>query len=251
VHTAGPATFGAARSSKEAGDATPAGVVSPGWSVLHLFCTVGPGTDRAAAELAVKACEAAGSQVVTAAMLGHKADLGVLALGPSLDALRSLQSALVASGCTITYSYVSLTEVSEYASGAPEAMREARLHPVLPPAEMPVFCFYPMSKRRSGDDNWYRLGYDERLELMYGHGATGRTFHGRVLQLVTGSTGLDDFEWGVTLFAVTMDDLKSCVYTMRFDEASARYAEFGPFLVGTVGPLDEVLGAIGAGAPHP
>jgi chlorite dismutase len=80
---------------------------------------------------------------------------------------------------------------------------------------------------------------------MFGHGGVGRTFAGRVLQLVTGSTGIDDHEWGVTLFAIHPDDLKECVYTMRFDEASARYAEFGPFVTGVVGTLDEVLGAVG------
>jgi chlorite dismutase len=80
---------------------------------------------------------------------------------------------------------------------------------------------------------------------MLGHGATGRTFAGRVLQLITGSTGLDEFEWGVTLFGVRPDDIKDCVYTMRFDEASARFAEFGPFLTGTVGALDDVLRAVG------
>ena len=80
---------------------------------------------------------------------------------------------------------------------------------------------------------------------MLGHGATGRTFAGRVLQLVTGSTGIDDYEWGVTLFGVNPDDLKACVYEMRYDEASARFAEFGPFVTGVVGTLDEVLDAVG------
>jgi chlorite dismutase len=80
---------------------------------------------------------------------------------------------------------------------------------------------------------------------MYEHGASGRKFAGRVLQLVTGSTGLDDFEWGVTLFAAAPDDLKECVHTMRFDEASARYADFGPFYTGIVGPVEEVLGICG------
>lgn len=80
---------------------------------------------------------------------------------------------------------------------------------------------------------------------MYGHGGTGRTFAGRVLQLVTGSTGLDDYEWGVTLFGVHPDDLKACVYTMRYDTASSRYAEFGRFVAGVVGTVDEVLGAAG------
>ena len=80
---------------------------------------------------------------------------------------------------------------------------------------------------------------------MRGHGATGRTFAGRILQLITGSTGLDDFEWGVTLFGVHPDDLKDVVYTMRYDEASAIYAEFGPFYTGVVGPIEELLAELG------
>ena len=114
--------------------------------------------------------------------------------------------------------------------------------PSCPPTGKPAFCFYPMSKRRAADDNWYALDFERRKELMLGHGAVGRTFPGRVLQLITGSTGLDDWEWGVTLFGRTPDDLKDCVYQMRFDEASARYAEFGPFYAGMVDELDVVLG---------
>ena len=98
-----------------------------------------------------------------------------------------------------------------------------------------------MSKRRGDKDNWYTLPYEAREELMRGHGKTGRTFAGRVLQLITGSTGLDDWEWGVTLFGVHPDDLKDTVYTMRFDEASALYAEFGPFYTGLVGEVEDVL----------
>ena len=98
---------------------------------------------------------------------------------------------------------------------------------------------------RSEQHNWYELPYEQREQLMFGHGATGRRFAGRVLQLVTGSTGIDDHEWGVTLFAERPDDLKECVYTMRYDTASARFAEFGPFVTGAVGPLDEVLAAVG------
>jgi len=113
---------------------------------------------------------------------------------------------------------------------------------VLPPEGMRAWCFYPMTKRRNEVHNWYTLSYEEREALMIEHGKTGRTFRGRVLQLVTGSTGLDDFEWGVTLFAVHVDDLKECVYTMRFDEGSALYGEFGDFYTGLVGSLDEVLG---------
>ncbi|HVB06969.1 MAG TPA: chlorite dismutase family protein [Acidimicrobiales bacterium] len=215
------------------------------WAVLHLFAPLGPEARRGEIELALKECQSAGSQVVTVALLGHRADLGLLALGEDAATLRRLQSELRRAGVAPSYSYVSRTEVSEYAAGAPAEMREARLHPRLPPEGMPAFCFYPMSKRREAGDNWYRLPYDERLALMHGHGAVGRTFRGRVLQLVTGSTGLDDYEWGVTLFGRSPDDLKECVYEMRFDEASARYAEFGPFLSGTVGEPDAVLDALG------
>ena len=142
-------------------------------------------------------------------------------------------------------SYVSLTEVSEYAQGMPEAMLQSRLYPRLPPEGKTAFCFYPMSKRRNVGANWYEQPYEERERLMRAHGASGRTFAGRVVQLITGSTGLDEFEWGVTLFAVGPDDLKDVVYKMRFDEASAHYAEFGPFYVGAVASIDEVLTAVG------
>ena len=214
---------------------------STGWGVLHLFCKVGGVTDAEAVASAVKAARGDEHQVVTFSVFGHKADIGFLAVGPDLRRLRRLQGALCAAGLTIVDSYVSLTEVSEYAAGMPAEMLEPRLHPKLPPAGMASVCFYPMSKRRSPGQNWYTLPYESREQLMQGHGRTGRGFRGRVLQLVTGSTGLDDYEWGVTLFAVHPDDLKDCVYTMRFDEASAVYAEFGPFFYGIVGELDEVL----------
>jgi hydrogen peroxide-dependent heme synthase len=142
-------------------------------------------------------------------------------------------------------SYVSMTELSEYAKGVPEEMRNARLYPALPPEGKNAWCFYPMSKRREDGANWFTLPYDDRKELMYEHGASGRKFAGRVLQVVTGSAGVDDFEWGVTLFAEHPDDLKEVVYTMRFDRASAEYAEFGAFYTGAVGTLDEVLAATG------
>jgi chlorite dismutase len=213
--------------------------------VLHLFFALGPTVDKEAVVKAVKTARAAGDQVVTVALLGHKADLGVMALGPDMWRLRALQSALAGTGLEATGSYVSLTEVSEYAQGVPEEMKQARLYPTLPPPDKRAFCFYPMSKRRSADHNWYALDYDARKELMLGHGAVGRTFRDRIVQLITGSTGLDDWEWGVTLFGVHPDDLKTCVYDMRFDEASARYAEFGPFWTGMVGEIEEVLDSVG------
>jgi peroxiredoxin len=209
--------------------------------VLHLFYRASPAVDAERVMRAVKAAQEDGQQVVAVALLGHKADLGFMLLGPDAVALRRAQSELGAAGLVATSSYVSLTEVSEYARGMPPERLEPRLYPKLPPEGKRAFCFYPMSKRREAEGNWYMLDYESRLSLMYQHGASGRRFAGRVLQLVTGSTGLDDFEWGVTLFAEAPDDLKECVHTMRFDEASARYAEFGPFYTGIVAPVEQAL----------
>jgi chlorite dismutase len=89
-----------------------------------------------------------------------------------------------------------------------------------------------MSKRRSVDANWFALDFDERFRLMHDHGRHGRRHAGKVVQLVTASTGLDDWEWGVTLFATEPTALKDVVYELRYDEVSARYADFGPFIVG-------------------
>ncbi len=229
-------------------------VPTVGWGVLHLFCKLspansadaGPRCDADAVVQAVKDAQGDEVQVVTVAMLGHKADLCVMALGADLWRLRRLQSDLQAAGLIVVDSYVSLTEVSEYAAGVPDEMKQARLYPTLPPEGMTAFCFYPMSKRR-GDvegSNWFTMPFDERKEMMYGHGAAGRKFAGRIVQVITGSTGIDDWEWGVTLFAVHPDVLKECVYTMRFDEGSARFAEFGPFLTGIVAPVEDVLAQI-------
>ena len=112
---------------------------------------------------------------------------------------------------------------------------------------MRAMCFYPMSKRRGvgpTDANWFTLPFEDRIRLMHEHGTSGRKFAGRITQLITGSAGLDDYEWGVTLFAHDPADLKQVVYTMRFDEASAKYAEFGPFITGLIGELGEVLVAL-------
>jgi chlorite dismutase len=102
------------------------------------------------------------------------------------------------------------------------------------------FCFYPMSKRRDPGQNWYALDHEKRRELMGGHMRVGRTYSGRVRQLVTGSTGLDDWEWGVSLFAHNPYDIKAIVYEMRFDPASHSYAEFGPFYNGLPLPMKDI-----------
>jgi peroxiredoxin len=216
-----------------------------GWGVLHLFCRLEPGFETGSLRKAVAAAEGDGYQVVTVALLGHKADLGLMVLGPDVWRLRRFQTEVVHAGAAPAQSYVSLTEVSEYAASLPDEMRRARLFPSLPPEGKTAFCFYPMSKRRNEANNWFALDFDARKELMLGHGKVGRTFAGRILQVITGSVGLDDWEWGVTLFGVHPDDLKDCVYEMRFDEASALYAEFGPFYTGMVGTLDEVLDVLG------
>lgn len=240
-----------------------------GRGVLHLFLRI----DRAAA---AGLPAAAGKDLLTVleravvrddvqlhlfSVLGHKADIMVFALADDLGLLRRLQTELTASeyapALDLPYSYLSLTETSEYTPTA-ESYREEmagkgvegedlerrvqefaermerynrdKLYPDMP--EWEVACFYPMSHRRAGDDNWYLLDFEERKRLMHEHGRSGRAYTGRVLQLVTGSTGIDDWEWAVTLFAHDIDDLKDIVYRMRYDEASARFAEFGPFITG-------------------
>jgi chlorite dismutase len=249
-----------------------------GWGVLHLFYAVD--RERAAADPgaakhvldAIAAFTDDDHQVLTFSVLGHKADLGVMALGPDLARLQQLQHALSAAPLRATWSYVSLTEASEYTTtedderarlAAEEQVtdpaevearliawrermahyREHRVHPRLPMKKS--ICFYPMSKRRVGDDNWYALPFPQRKQLMRGHARVGRGYAGRVLQLITGSTGLDDWEWGVTLLADDPGALKEIVYEMRFDEASARYAEFGPFVTGLVHEPAETLRRVG------
>jgi peroxiredoxin len=200
-----------------------------------------------------------------------KADLGFMLLTPDLQVANVFEKQLSLSlGPEIlspTYSYLSQTESSEYTTtreqyaadtlvaeeglteGSPEfeaglkAFDERmthylkhRLYPVLP--DWPVICFYPMSKRRNGGDNWYALDFEARKKLMAGHARVGRTYSGRILQLITGSTGLDEYEWGVTLLAKDTIDVKSIVYEMRFDEVTARYGEFGDFYIGMQLPLD-------------
>ncbi len=120
------------------------------------------------------------------------------------------------------------------------ALANRRLHPTRP-AELPWVCFYPMSKRRGPEQNWYTLSLEERSRLMYAHGLTGRRYAGRVQQVIAGAIGFDAWEWGVTLFAKDPLDFKRIVTDMRFDEVSAKYAEFGEFYVGRVAKPGEWL----------
>ncbi len=171
-------------------------------------------------------------------MLGHKADLLFLYFAPRLETLAEAEahfrSAAWAGLLNPVWSYVSVVEMSQYlAKGASvenSSYLQGRLYPAVPQTRYLVF--YPMSKRRLLDDNWYMLTTEERRELMKSHGLIGHRHRSRVTQIITGSQGLDDWEWGVTLFADDPVAFKKIVYEMRFDEATARFGEFGPFYTG-------------------
>src|SRR5687768_5028809 len=211
----------------------------------------------------LKANSAASNPRITSyTNIGGKADLVFMLTAAELGQLGQMHRDLEASFPTGTletvYTYLSITELPDYVTSEEEmrqsliqekldpgseafetrlkALKERhaqyehfRLYPELPDWE--VMAFYPMSKRRSGNDNWYSLDFTKRKELMAGHARVGRKYAGRISQLITGATGLDDWEWGVTLMAHQVDALKEIVYEMRFDEVSARYGEFGPFYV--------------------
>ena len=214
---------------------------SVGLGVLHLFCAYSAEVDvDMVTKVATNALNC-GVQVVPVALLGHKADIALMCLSDDLWQLRDIQTGLQHAGLQIVDSYLSMTEISEYAQGVPDEAKNARLYPQLPPDGKRAWCFYPMSKKREAHANWFSLPFDERKDLMHEHGVSGRKFAGRIVQLITASTGLDDFEWGVTLFGVHLDDLKDVVYTMRFDQASAVYADFGVFYTGLVCTIDELL----------
>jgi hydrogen peroxide-dependent heme synthase len=252
---------------------------SVGWGVTHLYFRVDPGRapapGQAGKELvaAIDAFEAEPDhQALCSLVLGLKADLGVMTLGPNLTRHEALARALRGlPALEPAYSFVSLTETSEYMETLEDARarllgqgaehleerlakaeerlaryREDKLHPRLP--RRAVLAFYPMSKAREPGANWYRLPFEERRRLMGGHGKVGRRYSGRVLQLVSGATGLDDFEWGVTLLADDLAAIKQIVYEMRFDEVTASYGRFGPFLVGLTCPAADFpdrLGLVG------
>jgi chlorite dismutase len=184
-------------------------------------------------------------------VVGHKADLVFMHLRESLDELNALETSFnktsFAEHTLPAYSYVSVVELSSYIGKPGVNPLEdpdivARLKPVLPKSDH--ICFYPMNKRREGNDNWYMLSMEERRNMMRSHGMIGRNYAGKVKQIITGSVGFDDWEWGVTLFADDPLQFKKLVYEMRFDEVSARYGEFGEFFVGNrldIAKLEDML----------
>lgn len=185
-------------------------------------------------------------------ILGQKADLMLIALRETPEELSEVETKFVklaiANYMVPSYSYVSVVELSNYLAQDTEENPydkpyvKSRIYPELPQSK--YVCFYPMDKRRKGSDNWYMLTMDERRELMYSHGMIGRNYSGKIKQIITGSVGLDDHEWGVSLFSDDMLQFKKIVYEMRFDEVSARYGEFGTFFVGNRLDQEKVKGLL-------
>jgi chlorite dismutase len=255
-----------------------------GWHCTHLYfrfdraalaalsaAQVQAGRDELVAILD-PAGPAAPQRLQTSVVSGHKADFGLMLMDPNPLVIESVNQRLLASplGAALvqTYSFVSITEISEYvpsveqygkklaAEGDPEGspahtaklkayadrlpmMNRQRLTPEFPP--YPATCFYPMNKKRKVSENWFLLPFEERNRMMAEHAKSGMTFAGKVQQLITVGVGLDDWEWGVTLWAKNPQYLTEIVYRMRFDEASARYAEFGPFYTSYITTPAEML----------
>ncbi len=203
---------------------------------------------------------------------GHKADFAIIAMDPNpltVDGVHQrIMSSALGEAIEPTYSFVSLSEISEYLPNKeqyaaklirtgedPEStgfqakvasyekrlpmMLAQRLAPEFP--NWPAMCFYPMNKARNVGANWFMEPFSTRMELMAEHAQSGMSFAGRVSQLITASVGLDDWEWGVTLWARNPQFLKEIVYGMRFDEASARYGQFGQFYTGYLATAEEIL----------
>lgn len=242
-----------------------------GWYALHqIFRSAAP--EEAHARLT--AIEADGAEPPSGRgwsrwvrLIGSPADLMLIHFRPTLDDIATAQDAsqhwITTLRLELVYSLLSVTEAGLYhitaelatnaearggRVGDPAYIAEMservraeldsdhvkrRLYPQ-PTIDMPYVCFYPMSKKRDPGQNWYSLSLEERSRLMHAHGLTGRKYAGRIQQIITGAIGLDAWEWGVTLFARDPLDFKRIVTEMRFDEVSAKYAEFGDFYVGKV-----------------
>jgi hydrogen peroxide-dependent heme synthase len=241
-----------------------------GWSVLHLMYRIRWEKLRAlpAAEASRLADEAA--QALTVAdsgatawvqMLGHKAELMVVCFRRNFEQLAHAQLAISRTRfhdyLESTQSYVSIVELGMYEMTAKiheqlgakfkagseefekafdtemESQRQrvmSRLFLEVPKNR--YVCFYPMNKRRGETQNWYSEAFERRAAMMREHGMIGRHYAGKVTQVISGSIGFDDWEWGVDLFADDPLVFKKLIYEMRFDEASAKFAEFGQFYVG-------------------
>jgi chlorite dismutase len=250
-----------------------------GWYMLHDFRTVDWDAWRSASERVRQRAVAEGVSYLrdheavadapdgssaVFSVLGHDADLLVIHFRPEMADLdtaeRRFEQTAFSEFTERASSYVSVTEVGGYTSEEmakdPADIEDAglakyvrtKLYPEMPDTEF--VCFYPMDKRRQPGQNWYDLPFDERAELMARHGEIGKGYAGKVTQVITGSIGFDDYEWGVTLWSNDPTHIKDLLYEMRFDEGSSKYAEFGPFQFGRRFPPGD-LGAFVAGEPVP
>jgi chlorite dismutase/heme-degrading monooxygenase HmoA len=236
-----------------------------GWFVLHDFRRLDwsawqstPEREREAAiEAAVDYLESAAAETegdtAIFTIAGTDADILLMHLRPTLDGVERAQRAFdrtrLGHATTGTNSFVSVTEIGGYTSedyfAADESVSDglkrymqSKLYPSIP--EDAYVSFYPMEKRRDPDANWYTTPMAERAEMMAEHGETGKGYAGTITQYITSGFGLDDWEWGVTLFSDDATALKRIVYEMRFDEATAKYGEFGPFYVGRRFPPEDL-----------
>ncbi|HUE71066.1 MAG TPA: hydrogen peroxide-dependent heme synthase [Pirellulaceae bacterium] len=257
---------------------------SQGWHCSHLYyrfdrgalAKMSPDQVRAGREIVAAVLDPqdanAPARLQVSAVSGHKANFGLMLMDANPLKIESVNQRLLASklgpALIPTYSFVSITEISEYvpsveqyakklieegeSEGSPAytaklkaygdrlpLMNRQRLTPDFPP--WPATCFYPMNKKRKVGENWFLLPFAERNKMMGEHAKSGMTFAGKVSQLITVGLGLEDWEWGVTLWAKNPQFLTEIVYRMRFDEASARYAEFGPFLTSYIMTADQML----------
>jgi chlorite dismutase len=241
-----------------------------GWSLLHLLYRVrwdrlremSESARRSVADEAVRALSVPDAGATACVqMLGHKADLMFICFRRDFEQLAEAQLALSRTELhgmlEPTYSYVSVVELGMYEMTAKiheqlaarlqpgsdefeqafdaemETQRQrvmSRLYLELPKSR--YVCFYPMNKRRGETENWYSEPFERRASMMREHGMIGRGYAGKVTQVISGSIGYDDWEWGVDLFAHDPLVFKKLIYEMRFDEASAKFAEFGPFYTG-------------------
>jgi chlorite dismutase len=229
-----------------------------GWYALHDFRKIDwarwkalPADERAAATAeaveffrnAEAISDAPEGDSTLYSTVGHKSDLMFLHLRPTPDELSRLELGFartrLSDFTTRPYSFFSVTELGLYEAQARGVVENPMAVPFVrarlkchAPAEKPYMVFYPMNKRRGEQENWYMLPMDERRGMMRSHGTIGHKYFGVVQQMITGSVGFDDWEWGVTLYAEDPLQFKKLVYEMRFDEVSARFAEFGPFIFG-------------------
>ena len=183
-------------------------------------------------------------QIITSSIFGYECDFMFMCLSKDADAIWQFEQDLKkleeqARIDTLDATDDEKSEMMTQWLARISVYEKHKLYPEIPNKE--YICFYPMSKKRESHANWYALPFDERAKYMRSHGALGRKYSGKIIQLITGATGLTDYEWGVTLVSDSLFDIKEIVYEMRYDQASALYGEFGHFTIGKIVDIVKVL----------